>query len=412
MISWLAAQIIPLTLLTLILMMSHKFVISRLGAIGQYSLWAVLPLTLILSFIEFPKVEAITNGTMNHYVVNGQTQIQTLMTNNWLLWGWFIGIAVFTLIIFTLGYKARVDNSLKRLEDYSLAHPLPKTLALCSSEQINSPLICGFIHPKLVVPTDFFNQYTFEEQSLILQHEVCHFERRDLYANAAALCLLIMFWFNPVIWLGYFRFRKDQELACDSQVLGSKDKSSKLIYSRALLKCAQSNGQFSFAQLQYGDKETMTERILQIKTMRPVSKLITVTALTLGLLASISLSYAGNDGTNVNSKVDSKKSEMNQNKRKTPHPVMRVEPKYPIEAAKNRITGYVQLAFDISKTGEVSNINVVESNPIGIFDKVAVTALSQWQYQASKHGAEQATVQLDFMMDEPKKNIEHIKVTP
>jgi len=407
MISWLAAQVLPLTLLTIILMLSHKFVISRLGSIGQYSLWSLLPLTLLLSFIELPKVEAIANGAINHYVVNSQTQMQSLMTNDWLLGGWYIGIAVFILAIFTLGYKANTDKSLKTINN-SLANSLPKKLTLCSSERINSPLICGFIHPKLVVPTDFFNHYSSEEQNLILQHEVCHFERKDLYANAIALFLLTLFWFNPVMWLGYFRFRKDQELACDSQVLGSKDKHSKLIYSRALLKCAQSNGQFSFAQLQYGDKETMTERILQIKTMRPVSKLITATALTIGLLASISFSYAGND--HVTKEVEAENSQ--KQVRRSPEPEIRIAPKYPIEAAKKSISGFVELAFDINNSGEVSNIEVLNSSPTGVFDKVAVTALAQWHYKKSTGGVKRTSVQLDFMMDEPKKNIERIKVIP
>ncbi|MCJ8318477.1 MAG: M56 family metallopeptidase [Colwellia sp.] len=410
MTSWLLSQILPVSLLVIMLIMSHKFVLKRLGAIGQYSLWSLLPFTLLLSFVEFPSVKAIANSQISHYVVNGQKQIQGLVGSDWLLWAWFAGAVIFTLVIFSLGYKASTDKSLEKIDKnsnhFSTQLSLPKSLSLFSSEEITSPLICGFINPRLVVPVDFFDKYSEQEQRLIIAHEVCHFLRKDLYANFFAVSLLILFWFNPVIWLGYFRFRKDQELACDSQVLSNKSKSSKLIYSRALLKCAQSGGQLSFAQLQYGDRQTMTERILQIKTMRPVSKLMTLTAISLGMLASISLSYAGSEGSAHDHKAEQKTEHHG------PHPVMRIEPKYPIDAAKNRITGFVQLAFDVSSSGDVNNISIIESSPIGVFDNVATKALSQWKYKASINGSKQSTVQLDFVMDEPKKNIEHIKVTP
>lgn len=410
MTSWLISQILPMSALVIVLMISHKFVLSRLGAIGQYALWALLPLTLFLSFVGLPSIEGAANSQISHYVVNGQQQMQGLVANDWLLWAWLVGVVICTFVIFSQGYKITSDKSLKKInkndENYPTRFSLPKSLALYTSEQITSPLICGFIRTRLVVPTDFFEQYSEQEQGLILAHEVCHFIRKDLYANFFAVSLLILFWFNPVIWLGYFRFRKDQELACDSQVLSNKSKHSKVIYSRALLKCAQSSGQLNFAQLHYGDKQTMTERILQIKTMRPVSKVITVAALTLGMLASISLSYAGNNGS-AHDKGAEQKADKNG-----PHPVLRIEPKYPIDAAKKGISGYVQLAFDISQSGEVSHIEVIQSSPTGVFDKVGVTALSQWQYQASSKGLKRATVQLDFMMGPPEKNMERIKVTP
>jgi len=410
MTSWLLSQILPMSVLVIVLMVSHKFVLTRLGAISQYSLWALLPFTLLLSFVELPSVKEITNTQISHYVINGQKQMQGLVGYDWLLWTWFAGVGIFTLVIFSLGYKVTADKSLKNIKEnselYTDRFSLPRSLSLYSSEQVSSPLICGFIRARLIVPIDFFEKYSEQEQSLIMAHEVCHFVRKDLYANFFAVSLLALFWFNPIVWLGYFRFRKDQELACDSQVLSNKSKNSKLIYSRALLKCAQSNEQLSFAQLQYGDKQAMTERILQIKTMRPVSKLMTVAALLLGMFASISLSYAGNEGSAHDNEAVKKANNHG------PHPVMRVEPKYPIDAAKNRITGYVQLAFDVSRTGDVSNINVIESSPTGVFDKVATKALSQWKYKASVNGSQQSTVQLDFMMDEPNKNIERIKVTP
>jgi TonB family protein len=71
-------------------------------------------------------------------------------------------------------------------------------------------------------------------------------------------------------------------------------------------------------------------------------------------------------------------------------------PKYPVYAALNGIEGYVRLEFDISENGKTTNINVIESFPGNVFDKVAVIALSGWQYESN---ASQCTsVQLEFKL--------------
>ncbi|EDQ02755.1 energy transducer TonB [Shewanella benthica] len=56
------------------------------------------------------------------------------------------------------------------------------------------------------------------------------------------------------------------------------------------------------------------------------------------------------------------------------HPLTHVEPKYPAAAVKANQNGYVQLKFDINKSGMVSNIKVIKSSPTGVFDKSAVKA--------------------------------------
>ena len=101
-------------------------------------------------------------------------------------------------------------------------------------------------------------------------------------------------------------------------------------------------------------------------------------------------------------------------------PVMRVDPVYPMEAAKLGIEGSVVLQFDITESGETDNINIVDSFPEGTFDKSAIKALSQWQYKPRIQGgvAQRQTalrVQLDYRLDEDalksSTDIEKIKVS-
>ena len=58
-------------------------------------------------------------------------------------------------------------------------------------------------------------------------------------------------------------------------------------------------------------------------------------------------------------------------------PTVRVNPKYPISAVRKKVTGYTRMEFDISASGKVININVIESFPNQVFNKTSVYALSK-----------------------------------
>lgn len=86
-------------------------------------------------------------------------------------------------------------------------------------------------------------------------------------------------------------------------------------------------------------------------------------------------------------------------------PIVRISPKYPIAAARDGIEGWVRLAFDINKLGEVVNVSVLNSHPKRTFDRAAKQALKKWKYKAKSVSGEYVfqanqTVQLDFTMDQ------------
>lgn len=82
-------------------------------------------------------------------------------------------------------------------------------------------------------------------------------------------------------------------------------------------------------------------------------------------------------------------------------PIVRIEPKYPTKAARDGITGWVKLRFDINELGGVENVKVTDASPKRVFDREAKKALRKWKYKAKiVDGKPQyqtgLTVQLDF----------------
>ena len=81
-----------------------------------------------------------------------------------------------------------------------------------------SPLTYGIVRPVILVPRGF----DWSDRSgaeYVLYHEYTHIRRFDAALKllmAAALCL---HWFNPLVWVMYFLFDRDLELACDEAVL-------------------------------------------------------------------------------------------------------------------------------------------------------------------------------------------------
>ena len=62
-------------------------------------------------------------------------------------------------------------------------------------------------------------------------------------------------------------------------------------------------------------------------------------------------------------------------------PLSQQPPQYPYKAAQRGIEGWVRVAFDVTASGSVENVEVIESNPPGVFDKAASRAVSRWRFK-------------------------------
>ena len=136
---------------------------------------------------------------------------------------WLAGMAAMALfgLSTTRQWRKRVQTAV-RCED-----------GLWRSESVESPFILGVLRPKIYLP--FVLPQGAERH--VIAHEQAHLKRRDPLLKCLAFALLSVYWFHPLVWISYFLFCRDIELACDQQVTRDLDIEDKKAYSRALLAC-------------------------------------------------------------------------------------------------------------------------------------------------------------------------------
>ena len=95
-----------------------------------------------------------------------------------------------------------------------------------------SPMLLGFREILIVLPE---LDYTEEELQLIFQHELTHFQHRDVLINLFAILAKSLHWFNPVVGFACRETQEAGEMYCDYDVLSRKDTAYRTFYGETIL---------------------------------------------------------------------------------------------------------------------------------------------------------------------------------
>jgi beta-lactamase regulating signal transducer with metallopeptidase domain len=90
------------------------------------------------------------------------------------------------------------------------------TVRCCVVETRTTPLLWGWRRPLVVMPRELMDGLSPRELRGIVAHELAHFLRHDHWANAFALLVKSLMWWNPVVWWADVELRAAQELCCDA----------------------------------------------------------------------------------------------------------------------------------------------------------------------------------------------------
>ena len=125
--------------------------------------------------------------------------------------------------------------------------PLKENCYLC--DHIGTPFILGIVRPRIYLPSDM----DVGDHDYVIAHEMAHLKRKDHWWKPFGFFLLSVYWFNPVIWLGYILLCCDIELACDERVIKELGSEQKKPYADALINCSASRRFISACPLAFGE---------------------------------------------------------------------------------------------------------------------------------------------------------------
>ncbi len=135
--------------------------------------------------------------------------------------------------------------------------------SLWECDGISTPFVLGVIRPRIYVPFHLEG----ERRRLVLAHEEQHLRRGDPFVRLFAYALLAVYWMNPLVWLSYSCFIRDQEMSCDESVLERLGAENKKEYGRTLLDLASQERHIGFSPVGFGesDAEKRIRNILDYK---------------------------------------------------------------------------------------------------------------------------------------------------
>ncbi|MBE5090979.1 M56 family metallopeptidase [Bacillus cereus] len=149
-----------------------------------------------------------------------------------------------------------------------------RDIPLLVSGKVSSPTVFGFIKPKLLLSTVHMKILDEHQLRHIFYHELAHIKRRDVGVNWLMHGLLILNWFNPILWYAYSCMREDQELACDALALTYIDSEEQLAYGHTIISLLEHYSSYyqvpSVANFSK-NKRMLKRRILMIKKFQKKS---------------------------------------------------------------------------------------------------------------------------------------------
>ncbi len=152
---------------------------------------------------------------------------------------WVLGIAVLLVYTAVSCYflRRRVKTAVRYRDN------------IFCSEHVSSPFVLGVVRPRIYLPF----QMDGEAFQHVVAHEQAHIRRKDHWWKPLGFLLLTVYWFNPLMWLGYVLLSRDIELACDEKVIKALDPEKRAEYAQMLVGCSIRGYRIAACPLAFGE---------------------------------------------------------------------------------------------------------------------------------------------------------------
>ncbi|PFZ22293.1 methicillin resistance protein [Bacillus wiedmannii] len=217
------------------------------------------------------------------------------------LYVWLAGVII--LVVITFITNRRLYSYIKKQPDITdeqvvtvfnrckQSMKMKKAVSLRLAGKIASPTVFSFLRPKVLLSKKHMKVLNEQQLQYVFYHELAHIKRNDVAINWMMYSLLLLNWFNPILWYAYFCMREDQELACDAYALTFIDKEEQIAYGHTIITLLEhySYQAPSLASLSR-NKRTLKRRIVMIKKFQKKSyRLSLLGVIAIVAIASLSL---------------------------------------------------------------------------------------------------------------------------
>ena len=180
-------------------------------------------------------------------------------------------------------------SDIQRLNELSIVAEqlgIKKPIELCVNPLVSSPLLIGFFHPCVVLPSADIPEKDFR---YIVLHELTHYKRGDMFYKWLVQVTVCLHWFNPLVHLMSREITKACEFSCDEAVLTKLGSGSAQEYGKTLLDAMAAVGRYKEnlgAVTLSENKQLLKERINAIMNFKKKSMamLLLTGALTLCMM--------------------------------------------------------------------------------------------------------------------------------
>ncbi|PHB30687.1 transcriptional regulator [Bacillus pseudomycoides] len=268
-----------------------------------------------------------------------------------LLYIWLAGVIVLGLATMIMNRRLRLyiknqpvitdERIVTIFDNCKKSMSLQQNIPLLLAGKISSPTVFGFFRPRVLLSSVHMKILDEQQLRYIFYHELAHIKRRDVGVNWLMHGLLILNWFNPILWYAYSCMREDQEMACDAFALTFIGSEEQIAYGHTIITLLEHYSSYyqvpSLANLSR-NKRTLKRRIRMIKKFQKKSYRWSA----LGVVAIIAVSSVSllNARADVPANPQKEQTEVKNNIKEA-----KTQTKVPIQQIVEKMIGTKEQAF-------------------------------------------------------------------
>ena len=229
-----------------------------------------------------PVPEQALSDPSEHEEGSVVTPGQALLLRDTLLLAWYAGMVVMAAWLLLVNLRLA-----RRLRRNRTPYDSDSVLSVFVAEGIPSPCLFGLFKPSIYLTERAAEDDMRARQ--IIAHELTHYRHGDMIWSLLRSVCLVVWWFNPLVWLAAALSRQDCELACDEGTIKALGEEARFDYGRTLVGMAKVGARPSDllcgATTMTTGKKSLKERVARIANAPKMSVTVAVIVLIIAAVA-------------------------------------------------------------------------------------------------------------------------------